>query len=123
MQPETADRGAEERIMSTMHAFFSHSAALLNGSAVFRKQSGATVNVTRVSIDNQIDGFFRHTEKYLGQVIGEEDGGCVCALEKADGITTSIMGASDRMRAQDEATRLAAEGLQGWENEGGRTAS
>ena len=105
--------------MSTMHAFFSHAAALLNGSSIFRKPSGATVNVTRVSIDNQVDGFFRHTEKYLGQVVGEEEGGRVGALEKADGITTSIMGASARMQAEDEATRLAGEGLESWENEGG----
>ena len=109
--------------MSTMHAFFSHAAALINGSAVFRKQSGSTVNVTRVSTDNEIDGPFRHTEKYLGQVVREEDGGCVRAVEKADGITTHIMGASDRMRAQDEAAQLAAQGVEGWENEGGTTAA
>lgn len=109
--------------MSTMHAFFSHAAALINGSSVFRKPSGATVNVTRLSIDHQIDGFFRHTEKYLGQVVGEEDGGCVRAVEKADGITTNIMGASDRMRAEDKATRLATQGVEGWENEGGTTAA
>jgi len=105
--------------MSTMHAFFSHAAALLNGSSIFRKPSGATVNVTRLSIDHQIDGFFRHTEKYLGQVVSEEHGGCLRALEKAYGITTCIMGASDRRRAEDEAARLAAQGLEGWENEGG----
>ena len=109
--------------MSTMHAFFSHAAALLNGSSIFRKPSGATVNVTRLSIDNQIDGFYRHTEKYLGQVVGEEDGGCVRAVEKADGITTNIMGASDRMRAEDEAMQLATQGLESWENEGGKNAA
>jgi hypothetical protein len=109
--------------MSTMHAFFSHAAALINGSSVFRKESGATVNVTRVSSDKEVDGAFRYTEKYLGRVVGEADGGCVRAVEKADGITTSIMGASDRMRAQDEVTRLAAQELQSWENEGGRTAA
>jgi len=108
--------------MATMHAFFSHAAALLNGSSIFRKPSGTTVNVTRVSSDREVDGAFRYTEKYLGQVIGEEDGGCVRALERVDGITTNIMGASDRMRAQDEATRLAAVGVEEWENEGGTTA-
>jgi hypothetical protein len=109
--------------MSTMHASFSHAAALINGSSIFRKESGATVNVTRVSIDKEVDGAFRYTEKYLGRMLGEADGGCVRAVEKADGITTNVMGAGDRMRAQDEATRLAAQGLQVWENEGGTTAA
>src|SRR5688500_6041079 len=98
--------------MSTIHAFFSHAAALINGSAVFRKQSGSTVNVTRVSTDIEVSGAFRHTEKYLGQVVREEEGGCVQAVAMADGITTHIMGASDRMRAEDEATRLAADELE-----------
>ena len=108
--------------MSTMHAFFSHAAALISGSSIFRKPSGTTVNVTRVSSEREIDGAFRHTEKYLGQVVGEEDGGCVHGLQRVDGITTNIMGASDRMRAQDEATRLAAAEVEEWENEGGTTA-
>jgi hypothetical protein len=33
------------------------------------------------------------------------------------------MGASDRMKAQDEATGLATQELEGWENEGGTTAA
>ena len=63
--------------MTTIHAWFSAERALRRGSSIYRKPSGATVNVTRVSPDNEITGFYRHTEKYVGEVISAEDGGCV----------------------------------------------
>jgi hypothetical protein len=59
---------------------------LTEGSSVLRKPSGATVNVTRISPDNEIKGFYRHTEKYVGAVISPDDGGCVRALTRAPGI-------------------------------------
>jgi len=48
--------------MSTIHAWFSQAAALIHGSAVYRKESGSTVNVTRMSDENEVAGFFRYTE-------------------------------------------------------------
>ena len=72
--------------MTTVHAWFSMAAALTEGSSVFRKPSGATVNVTRISSDNEIKGFYRHTEKYVGEVISPEDGGCVHPITRVRGI-------------------------------------
>ncbi|HEV8606466.1 MAG TPA: hypothetical protein VGQ99_13920 [Tepidisphaeraceae bacterium] len=105
--------------MSTIHAWFSQAAALIHGSEVYRKESGSTVNVTRMSDENEAAGFFRHTEKYVGRVIRAEDGGCVGAMTMVDGITSQIMRASDVMRAKDEAA--AVKGIDGWENDGGHT--
>ena len=50
--------------------------ALRIGSAVYRKPGGATVNVTRMSSEKEGKGKFNHDEKYLGEVIRAEDGGC-----------------------------------------------
>jgi hypothetical protein len=105
--------------MSTIHAWFSQAAALIHGSAVYRKESGSTVNVTRMSDENEVAGFFRYTEKYVGRVIREEEGGCVGPVAMVDGITSQIMRASDLMRAKDEA--LAVKGIDGWEDDGGHT--
>jgi len=105
--------------MSTIHAFFSPAAALIHGSAVYRKESGSTVNVTRTSAENEVGGFYRHTEKYLGQVIGVEEGGCVQSTAMVDGVTSHVMRASSRMRAKDQAARQTTEALGAWENEGG----
>ena len=105
--------------MSTIHAWFSQSAALIHGSAVYRKESGSRVNVTRMSDENEVAGFFRHTEKYVGRVIREEEGGCVGPVAMVDGITSQIMRASDLMRAKDKA--LGVNGIDAWEDDGGHT--
>ncbi|MGH7178892.1 MAG: hypothetical protein ACREJC_16065 [Tepidisphaeraceae bacterium] len=73
--------------MTTIHAFFSSAAALISGSSVFRKPGGSIVNVTRTSSDKEINGAYRHTEKYVGEVIRTEDGGCVRANSRVRGIT------------------------------------
>src|ERR1051325_2198633 len=73
--------------MTTVHAWFSMQRALLEGSSVYRKSSGATVNVTRMSPDKEGKGSFPYDEKYLGEVIREEDGGCVRANRRVPGIT------------------------------------
>ena len=72
--------------MATIHAWFSAERALRHGSSVYRKPSGASVNVTRVNADNAITGFYRHTEKYVGEVIAAEDGGCVSPNTRVAGI-------------------------------------
>ena len=72
--------------MTTVHAWFSFAAALTEGSSVFRKASGATVNVTRISAVNEIVGFYRYTEKYVGEVVSPEDGGCVRELSRVLGV-------------------------------------
>jgi hypothetical protein len=106
--------------MRTIHAFFSQSAALIHGSALFRKESGSTVNVTRMSDDNEISGHFRHTEKYVGDVIRAEDGGCVRPTEMVDGGTSAVMRASNLMRHKDT---IAAKAMDEWENDGGHAAA
>ena len=63
--------------MTTTHAWFSFETALRGGSSVYRKPGGATVNVTRMSPDKEGKGSFPRDEKYLGEVIPREDGGCV----------------------------------------------
>jgi hypothetical protein len=73
--------------MTTVHAWFSLEAALATGSSVYRKLGGATVNVTRTSPMNQITGRYRHTEKYVGEVIPAADGGCVRGNSRVPGIT------------------------------------
>jgi hypothetical protein len=105
--------------MSTIHAWFSQAAALIHGSEVYRKESGTTVNVTRMSDENEAAGYFRHTEKYVGKVIRAEDGGCVGAMTMVDGITSQVMRASGLMRAKDEAA--AVKGVNARKNDGGHT--
>ena len=73
--------------MTTVHAWFSIERALRDGSSVYRKRSGATVNVTRMSPELEGRGAFPHDEKYVGEVIREEDGGCVRAKWRVPGIT------------------------------------
>ena len=62
--------------MNTIHGWFSQMAALRLGSTVYRKPSGATVNVTRTSDLKETTGVYRHDEKYVGEVTQEADGGC-----------------------------------------------
>jgi hypothetical protein len=87
----------EEQQMS-IHAWFSAETALRHGSAVYRKPGGATVNVTRMSSELDAKGPFPHDERYVGQVIRVEDGGCVVPTARVDGITSQFMRASEAMR-------------------------
>src|SRR5688572_21124779 len=74
---------------TTMHAWFSAETALRKGSSLFRKPDRSTVNVTRVSVEkDRKGGGFPHDEKYLGEVIGAEDGGCVRGLLRVPGISS-----------------------------------
>jgi hypothetical protein len=71
----------------TTHAWFSAQTALRNGSAIYRKVGGATVNVTRTDDDRQSKGSFYHDDIYLGEVVRREDGGCVAETRRVPGIT------------------------------------
>ena len=73
--------------MTTLHAWFSQMSAIRCGSTVYRKPSGSTVNVTRTSEMKENTGHYRHDEKYVGQVIREEDGGCMGEKVRVRGIT------------------------------------
>jgi hypothetical protein len=75
--------------MSTIHAWFSFETALRQGSSLYRKPGagGATVNVTRMDPDKDAKGSFPRDEKYLGEVISQEDGGCVRGIQRVPGIT------------------------------------
>ena len=72
---------------TTTHAYFSASWALVHGSAVYRKPSGMTVNVTRTNIDKDGKGRRPWDERYVGEVVGEADGGCVEPVSLVRGIT------------------------------------
>jgi len=73
--------------MSTTHAWFSAAAALVEGSSVFRKLSGSTVNVTRTNDERQSKGPHRFEETYVGEVVRAEDGGCVHPTSRVQSIT------------------------------------
>jgi hypothetical protein len=73
--------------MTTIHAWFSFESALLHGSSLFRKLSGSTVNVTRLNVDRLSKGRSSDDEKYVGEVIRSEDGGCIRSNLRVDGIT------------------------------------
>jgi hypothetical protein len=73
--------------MSTIHAWFSAEMALGHGSSIYRKPSGSTVNVTRTNSEREAKGSFRQDEKYVGEVVREEDGGCLQPNHRVDGIT------------------------------------
>ena len=74
-------------MMTTSHAWFSMDVALRLGSAVFRQVGGSTVNVTRVSAERDAKGTFPADEKYVGEVIAEEAGGCVRDRTRVPGIS------------------------------------
>jgi hypothetical protein len=71
----------------TIHAWFSAQTALRDGSSVFRKPGGSTVNVTRMDAERESKGSFYHDEIYLGEVVRAEDGGCVREQWRVRGIT------------------------------------
>jgi hypothetical protein len=73
--------------MTTVHAWFSAETALRNGSSVYRKPSGATVNVTRTDPDRNSKGSPRHDDIYVGEVVSSKEGGCVRALRRVRSIT------------------------------------
>jgi hypothetical protein len=72
--------------MTTQHAWFSSAAALLHGSAVYRKADGSTVNVTRRSGDRESKDPARQEENYVGEVLDDAEGGCVRATWRARSI-------------------------------------
>ena len=71
----------------TTHAWFSAQMAPRNGSAIYRKPGGATVNVTRTSDDRESKGSFYHDDIYLGDVVRRQDGGCVAETWRVPGIS------------------------------------
>ena len=71
--------------MATIHAFFSSESALRIGSMIYRKLDGSTVNVTRMDLQRE-DKRQRPEETYVGEVIRTEDGGCVQARRRVDGV-------------------------------------
>ena len=73
--------------MTTTHAYFSATWALVHGSAVYRKPSGMTVNVTRTNPDKDGRGKHPWDERYVGEVVREEDGGILEPIRLVQGIT------------------------------------
>jgi hypothetical protein len=69
------------------HAWFSIEMASRYGSELVQRLGGATVNVTRISEQKDEIGSFHSDEKYLGEVMRREDGGCVRESERARGCT------------------------------------
>lgn len=72
--------------MATTHAWFSAATALTQGSSVYRKPSGSTVNVTRMNLKKETKGPHGREETYVGEVVGAEDGGCVRGNWRVSGI-------------------------------------
>jgi len=70
-----------------IHAWFSAQTALRDGSAIYRKPGGSTVNVTRMNTERESKGSFYHDDVYVGEVIRQEDGGCVREVWRVRGIT------------------------------------
>src|SRR5439155_20098631 len=75
--------------ITTIHAWFSFESALVHGSPLFRKPGGDTVNVTRTNVERNPKARSSDDEKYVGEVIRSEDGGCVRSNHRVDGITGS----------------------------------
>ena len=75
--------------MTTNHAWFSMGVAIRLGSSLYRQVGGGTVNVTRISAQREEKGHFPHDEKYLGEVIAEDAGGCVRGRTRVAGVSNS----------------------------------
>ena len=73
--------------MTTIHAWFSFESALAHGSSLFRKPGGDTVNVTRTNVERTSKGKSSDNEKYVGEVIRSEEGGCVRSNHRVNSIT------------------------------------
>ena len=76
--------------MTTVHAWFSIGTALRVGSEVFRKSNGSRVNVTRTAADKDEKGKHDHDERYVGEVVRVEDGGCVSPMTRLPGIVNRL---------------------------------
>jgi hypothetical protein len=72
--------------MTTVHAWFSAETALRHGSSIFRKPDHSTVNATRTNPERDAKGSYWQDEKYVGEVIRAEDGGCVRPNTRIAGI-------------------------------------
>jgi hypothetical protein len=70
-----------------IHAWFSAQTALRDGSSMYRKPGGDTVNVTRLNVDRESKGSFYNDDIYLGEVVSQEDGGCVRERQRVHGST------------------------------------
>ena len=77
---------------TTTHAWFSAATALREGSSIYRKPGGSTVNVTRMNSEKDGKGAFPHDEKYVGEVVAQEAGGCVRATARVRSINTRSAG-------------------------------
>jgi hypothetical protein len=73
--------------MATIHAWFSATQALRQGSSHYRKPDGSFVNVTRMDSDFQGKVARRGDDIYVGEVTRAEDGGCVQENTRVTGIT------------------------------------
>ena len=71
---------------NAVHAWFSAETALRQGSSVYRQQSGASVNVTRMDANFESKGSFFNDEKYVGEVVTLESGGCVTGNKRVPSI-------------------------------------
>jgi len=78
---------AGTEMSNTLHAWFSQMAALRLGSTIYRKAAGSMVNVTRTSAVRESEGLYKLDEKYLGEVIEEENGGGAGPRIRVGGIT------------------------------------
>jgi hypothetical protein len=72
--------------METTHAWFSSVTALREGSSVYRKPDGSTVNVTRTNPQKDAKAPAGGEEQYLGEVVRTEDGGRVRETSRVRGI-------------------------------------
>ena len=72
--------------MATIHAWFSSESALRFGSMIYRKSDGSTVNVTRMNLQKEGKRPAPDSETYVGEVVRTEDGGCVRARKRVDGM-------------------------------------
>ena len=73
--------------MQTIHAWFSSEVALRDGSSVYRKPDGSSVNVTRLDGEREGKRPPGGEEQYVGEVLRTEDGGCVRPKSRVRGIT------------------------------------
>jgi hypothetical protein len=87
-----------------IHAWFSFETALRKGSSVYQQLArggdggggggGASVNVTRLSEEREGKGHFPADEKYVGEVVRAEDGGCLASNRRVDGISSEFLRAT-----------------------------
>jgi len=71
----------------TIHAWFAADVALREGSWLYQKPDGTTVNVTRVDAKGPTDRWGKPEEIYVGEVLRAEDGGRLTPRTRVVGIT------------------------------------